>query len=251
MDGQPIGAGGEALGAVAVVALDITIEKTKEMRQVPCYVLESTKPIWGGELKNCAVILGTNALESLGFRIVHQDGTTVKPFGQEDDPEEEDKSMAGMSAKSEGQVDDPEDKSTPGVLAISVRHTVRIGPQQTLIADVIVEQEPLSEEQSQMGIVVPKEDELASRECDFAEGLWVGQQNFQVPVTNWGSQPLVLEQGSVIGHIEEAAVIDKNDVIWEESSNPTVRKVTVEDARSCQGEFSAQLTIGDRRNKKA
>ena len=63
MSGQPIGAGGEALGAMAMVALDIVVEETKESRQVPCYVLESSKPIWSGELEDCAVVLGTNALE--------------------------------------------------------------------------------------------------------------------------------------------------------------------------------------------
>ena len=84
MDAQPIGAGGEALGAVAAVSLDITIEKTKGTQQVPCYVLESSKPIWKGELENCAVILGTNALESLGFKIVRQDGTIVEPEGHGD-----------------------------------------------------------------------------------------------------------------------------------------------------------------------
>ena len=35
-------------------------------------------------------------------------------------------------------------------------------------------------------------------------------------MTNWGSQPLVLEQGSVVGHIEEAVIVDENDDVWEE-----------------------------------
>ena len=33
MSGQSVGAGGEALGAVAVVTLDIVIEETKESQQ--------------------------------------------------------------------------------------------------------------------------------------------------------------------------------------------------------------------------
>ena len=69
-----------------------------------------------GELENCAVILGTNALERLGFSIVQSDGTTVKPEGQ------------GNSTEVQ-----PETTETK-VLAISLSHVARIGPQQTIIA---------------------------------------------------------------------------------------------------------------------
>ena len=109
MDGQPIRAGGEALGAVAVVALDITVEKTEELQHVSCYSLASSKPICKGELENCAVVLGTNALERLGFNLVHSDGTTVKPEGQENSTELH-----------------PETTATK-VLAISLSHVARIG----------------------------------------------------------------------------------------------------------------------------
>ena len=69
LEGQPTGAGGHKLGATAVVRLHITPTDGEE-QQVPCYVLESSKPIWNGELKNCAMVLGTNALEDLDFCIV-------------------------------------------------------------------------------------------------------------------------------------------------------------------------------------
>ena len=42
MDGQPIEAGGEALGTVAVVALDIAVENTEQAQQVPCYALSQS-----------------------------------------------------------------------------------------------------------------------------------------------------------------------------------------------------------------
>jgi len=100
-----------------------------------------------------------------------------------------------------------------------------------------------------LDIVVPKKEELASKECDFAEGLWLGQQKFQVPVTNWGNQPLVLEQGSVIGYIEEVDLIDKDDTIWKDTGKPTVRKVNAEDAKLRQEELSAQLNFGDSCNQ--
>ena len=80
LEGQPTGAGGHKLGATAVVRLHITPTDGEE-QQVPCYVLESSKPIWNGELKNCAMVLGTNALEDLGFCIVTNKGRKVKPEG--------------------------------------------------------------------------------------------------------------------------------------------------------------------------
>ena len=48
-------------------------------QDIPFYVLDSNKPIWSGELANCEVILGTNALSSLQFRIVLPDGSMVEP----------------------------------------------------------------------------------------------------------------------------------------------------------------------------
>ena len=48
------------------------------MQSVPCYILDSYKPIWQGELKDCGMIIGTNALEELGFSIVDSDGKVLK-----------------------------------------------------------------------------------------------------------------------------------------------------------------------------
>ena len=227
MGGQPIGAGGEALGAVATVALDITVEKTEKSQQVPCYALASSKPIWKGELENCAVILGTNALERLGFSIVQSDGTTVKPEGQ------------GKSTEVQ-----PETIATK-VLAISLSHVARIGPQQTIIAEVKVDHDSTAEVSNLAGIVVPKEEVLARDQCDFIEGLWFGQTEFKIPVTNWGTQPLILDQGSVVGHIEEADMVKENDEIWEEEKEPTVRTLTLAEIETRLEQLTDQLTFGD------
>ena len=68
-------------------------------------------------------------------------------------------------------------------------------------------QAPLDNLQSSTGILVPKEDTLALMNCEVAEGIWMGQTELKIPVTNWGSLPLVLQQGDVIAHIEEAAIV--------------------------------------------
>ena len=46
MEGQPQGAGGHNLGTEGMVALQVTIENTGVAQRVPCYVLDSAKPIW-------------------------------------------------------------------------------------------------------------------------------------------------------------------------------------------------------------
>ena len=48
-----------------MVQLQVKVDSTGVEQNVPFYVLDSTKPIWSGELTNCGVILGTNALSSL------------------------------------------------------------------------------------------------------------------------------------------------------------------------------------------
>ena len=70
LDGQPHGAGGLQLGAEGIVVLQVTTERTGVVKSVPCYILDSLKPVWPGELRDCGVIIGTNALEELGFSIV-------------------------------------------------------------------------------------------------------------------------------------------------------------------------------------
>jgi len=60
------------------VSLPIEIKETGASGLIPCYVFNSSKSIWQGELRNC-VILGTNTLTSLEFTVAHIDGTVVSP----------------------------------------------------------------------------------------------------------------------------------------------------------------------------
>ena len=81
MDQQPIGATGAPLGAMSLVCLQVMVDETGVTKEVPCFVLASEKPIWSGELHNCGVILGTNALVDLGFQVIHSNGMVVQPQG--------------------------------------------------------------------------------------------------------------------------------------------------------------------------
>ena len=55
---QPIGANGTELGVVALVKLNVPVEGTDRTLQVPCYVLNSNRPLWNSELWNCGLVLG-------------------------------------------------------------------------------------------------------------------------------------------------------------------------------------------------
>ena len=55
------------------------IDETGQNLDIPCYVLDSNKPLWQGELKDCAVLLGTNALTDFGFGVFHSNGVLIHP----------------------------------------------------------------------------------------------------------------------------------------------------------------------------
>ena len=79
LEGQPVGAGGEMLGTVAIVLLKVQVTETDILREVPCYVLDSSKPLWTREVSDSDIMLGTNALGSLEFNITHPNGAMVTP----------------------------------------------------------------------------------------------------------------------------------------------------------------------------
>ena len=84
---------------------------------------------------------------------------------------------------------------------------------------------------------------MAPKNCDLMEGIWLGQSEFKIPVTNWGNLPLSLEQGDIIACIEEAAVVGEDADVWQPISNPSVRTVK----SGCRKDrLCSQLTCGDK-----
>ena len=55
------------------------MEQTKQKLVIPCFVLTSDKPVWQGTVKDCAMVLGTNAMVKFGMQTMHMDGTILKP----------------------------------------------------------------------------------------------------------------------------------------------------------------------------
>ena len=76
---QLVGAEGSVLGATALVKVDVIIEVTGKCLEIPCYVIDSAKPVWQGNVKNCGMIMGTNALVAFQFCISHFNGENISP----------------------------------------------------------------------------------------------------------------------------------------------------------------------------
>ena len=57
--------------------LQVPIEHTGMSQRVPCYILDSSRPLWRGELEDCGLVIGTNALANLGFQIVDSQGCVL------------------------------------------------------------------------------------------------------------------------------------------------------------------------------
>ena len=222
------------------------MERTGVVQSVPCYILDSSKPIWQGELEDCGIIIGTNALEELGFSIVDSDGKVLKcgnATGIADTNVEKTSNLTDTGpvieeslkmSDSTNHVNDSEDLRT-----VVLAQELRLGPQQTRVAQVKLNgKEPSAE----IGIVTPSESILTSKHCDFMEGYWTGESTFTIPVTNWGTENIVLSSGCTIGQVDLVTLVDKQDPIWDEDKSPTVARVCQSDREK---QLEGQLDIGE------
>ena len=118
------------------------MEETGEAMYIPCFALASEKPLWSGELS--------------GFRssiLIHPDGYHV---GSNVDP------TLKSTVKSSELTTTADGQLNPLMLMVSLDQAVRIGPQQTAVADVRVLASQ-NKVQSSTGPVVPMEDILAPK----------------------------------------------------------------------------------------
>ena len=116
LEKQPIGATGTELGAVGAVRLNMVVDATQANQEISCFVLDSSKPLWQGELQDCVVLLGTNALIKFGIEVIHSDGTVIIPSPL--------KTPEGTQGSQE------EDRVR--ILQLSMEKTVHLMPQQSL-----------------------------------------------------------------------------------------------------------------------
>ena len=165
---QPQGAGGSELGAKRIVLLSVTLEATGKSLHIPCYVVDSTRPLWQGAVRNCGLVLGTNAIGKFGIKLVHANGTAVQPVN-------------GNA--------DLVDSATETVARLVLCGLTRIGPRMTKCVKVkVVQTSGADTSDLEGGIMSPNETVLANVGCDFVEQLWDGESNVTIGQNNWGSE---------------------------------------------------------------
>ena len=150
------------------------------MQSVPFYILDSSKPIWQGELKDFGMIIDTNALEELGFSIVDSDGKVLKSsnaigVANTETGKTSDLTGTGPASKesmetsdSANQVNAVPEKATDSEdpMTVVLAQELRLGPQQTRVARVKLNGK---ESSAEIGIVTPSESILTSKHCDFMD----------------------------------------------------------------------------------
>ena len=303
-----MGAEGKPLGATGIVQLRVTVESTGVEQDIPFYVLDSNKPIWSGELANCGVIVGTNALSSLGFRIVLPDGSMLEPDSDDtekpvttEQPDSLEIGNGDTKTKAEGDgaekpvtAEQPDSlevgdgdmntnaeddtkkfvtekqRESPGVttttipdstsntnnqasdadtegtlLKVLLASNLYLGLQQTKVASVQVKGvQP--QNTSQVGLLRPH-NKLASQCCDFMEELWYGEESLKVLITNWTTEPILIERDQVVGEIEEVSVVNRDDPVWEEQPELVARLSESGSSHLMERktQLKEQLRIGD------
>ena len=106
----PQGACGSELRAKKIVFLSVMLEVTGKSLYIPCYVVDSTRPLWQGAVKNCGLVFGTNVIVGFEIQLVHENGTAMQPVSMNTEI-----------------VDSPTEKVTRLVLS----GVIRIGPRMT------------------------------------------------------------------------------------------------------------------------
>ena len=221
---QPIGATGTELAAA--VKLHMELDVTKANQKVSCFVLDSSRPLWQGELQDCGVLLGTNALVDLGIEVTHRDGSVIAP----------------------SPVRIQEEDNKVRILRLTLEKTVHLMPQQSKWVRAIVEVPDATCETTQLGMISLKAEALAEVTCDFLEGLWSGEQAVLIPMNNWSSNTVLVTKGTVVGQVEGVDLVGKDDPFWKKqvNMNPAVRNCVVDKEQiGHRDELKKQLCIGD------
>ena len=268
LDIKPVGAGGEPLGVTAVVLLTIRIPESEVVQEVPCYVLDSSEPLWSGEINNCGIVLGTNSLSSLGFNITHPSGSAVQPTGEcesktkgeanapkqnsegevkdntweaTEDGEKQDCDKEGSKCL----VEDQRDNNSRAGEIVLVKDLC-MGPGQTKLVQVnLVNGKHIS--LNMLKIISPNEVVLAESMCDFAEELWGCESLPDIAVRNWGNNTIKLDKGTCIGEVEEVDLVNQEDPVWDDPTGTVtaVLQLKEEELEGRQEKLMEQLAVGE------
>ena len=233
LNNQPVGAEDSVLGATALVNLDleIAVESTGKSLKVPCYVIDSTKPVWRGDANNCGKIMGSNVFVTFQFHILHANGIEILPVNSVrslDVPSNKllvvlkstTQVMPGITkwidvqVQKQSSVTDFENDNTVCSNMLNVSNDF-ITPEQC--TEQSVPQLPCtSSDQATLqhngdphclSMIVPNENMIIDEQCDFADEICNCEELSKVPIMNWGTQPQVFKKGTIVGYIEQASLV--------------------------------------------
>ena len=113
------------------------------------------------------------------------------------------------------------------ILQLSMEKTVHLMPQQSKWVRATVDVPEDTSESKLVGVMSPKATTLGEMTCDFLEDLWSGESTVLIPLNNWGSDSILVTKGTIVGQIEGAELVGKEDPLWKRqaSLDQTVRRV--------------------------
>ena len=169
-------------------------------------------------------MLGTNAIVGFGIQLVHENGTAVHSV-----------------SRNTGIVDSATEKVTRLVLS----GVTRIGPRMTKCVKArVVQAGGINTLDRKVGVMSPTETVLANVGCDFVEQLWDGESTVLIDLNNWGAEPQTLDKGQEIGLIEPVTLVERDDLIWNDTEeNTSVRVCLIEGQGERKEELRKRLQI--------
>ena len=173
----------------------------------------SSKPIWKGELKDCGLVIGTNALANLGFSIVDAEGcivTSEENASQKQETSIEATEPQDNNATMQEIVENGDTASSP-TNGVYLARAAYLTHGQSKVVQVNI-----TSCKGDIGVVTPIGD-LANALCDFQETLWSGSTQFKITLNNWGIEPLTLSEGQQVGSVELADIVPEDDPVREDS----------------------------------
>ena len=205
---QPVGAKGSVLGT------------TGKKLEVPCYVIDSTKPIWQGEVKNCGMIMGTNALVAFQFCISHSNGIVIAPVSLMKQEESADLLKSHELSKQTNS-----HPSTSGECSKSVQ--VEMSVPTPLLTELVtlpkLVKTQLDASQLSTELVIQPSNKSSSDKTSNKTFVVVLKYTVQVMpgFTKW-IDVQVQEQSTVIHHRADVALCSTNTEIPEQCTEPSI-----------------------------
>ena len=194
-------------------------------------MLKSCNPLWNSELYDCGLVLGTNALEPLGFQITHPSGERVSP--------------AGAGCKPVGPQPVEAEPNAAATVHVILDQKLRLGPFQSKTVKASTSGAEC-ENGVQSKLVTPCK-KLANMQCDFVEEVWEGKSSGEVLITNWSGEPLNIESGEIIGDVEPVSRVNPEDPICN-SPEVTVAQISQlleEEVSTHKSQLESQLVLGN------